>query len=149
MNEKPNLPEELLSGKGYARIVNIWSWVGTFIAVASQALLHYQKDWHIALRAFVALVPLVPALFWLRSYARWVRGMDELHRRIELAACLFATTTTLFLFMTLHPLAKAGVFRELGFHEWWLLDWHSWLLTIWLMVCFYYLGYAIFNRRFK
>jgi hypothetical protein len=154
MNSKPNLPDELEPGKkGYSFMkdlkVNGWGYVALALSVAGEWLLHTRKDLSLALRTIIGLAPIIPALLWGRVFARWIRGMDELHRRLTVEVCLFSTTVTLFLFTALHPLAKAGVFQALGLHEWWLMDWHSWLLTSWLLICFYLIGCKILHRRFK
>ena len=152
--KRPNLPEELdlLAGKKEYSFrtdlkVNGWGYVAMVISFAGDVLLPRHKDWHVILRAIIALAPIVPALLWGRIFARWIRGMDELHRRITLEVCLLATTATLFLFTALHPLDKAGVFQALGLRSG--LDLHTWWGTSWLMVCFYILGSKILNRRYR
>jgi hypothetical protein len=150
---KPNIPEELEPGKGaYSGRadlkVNGWAYLGMTLSLAGDILLHCNessRDWHVVIRGMIALAPLLPFLLWIRSFARWLRGMDELDRQITLTVCLFATTATLYLFMALHPLGKWSVVQG----EWWLLDWHSWWLQGWIMTCFYILGTKIFNRRYK
>jgi len=152
--KRPNLPEELdlLAGKKEYSFrtdlkVNGWGYVAMVISFAGDVLLPRHKDWPVILRAIIALAPIVPALLWGRIFARWIRGMDELHRRITLEVCLLATTATLFLFTALHPLDKAGVFQALGWRA--SLDLHTWWGTSWLMVCFYILGSKILNRRYR
>lgn len=68
--------------------------------------------------------------------------MDELHRRITVAACLFAAVATLFVVTTLHLLTIAGVLPE-------KFQASAGFVIIWLVVCFYILGQAIYNRRYK
>ena len=152
--KRPNLPEELdlLAGKKEYSFrtdlkVNGWGYVAMVLSFAGDVLLPRHKDWPVILRAIIALAPIVPALLWGRIFARWIRGMDELHRRITLEVCLLATTATLFLFTALHPLDKAGVFQALGWHAG--LGLQTWWGTSWLMVCFYILGSKILNRRYR
>jgi len=153
MNNKPNDPEEIIPGKSYSFWtdwkVNYWAGVAWILSLAGDALLHHYPEWPVVLRAIIALSPLLAALLWVRSFARWMRGMDELHRQIQMQACLFAATATLFLFMTLHPLFKAGVFQTVGLHTNWLWDFNAWWLKILVMTAFYILGSKIFNRRYK
>jgi hypothetical protein len=154
---KPNLPDELEPGKRDYSVrkeleVNGWGYVGLALSIGGEALIYFHQDWPITLRTVIALAPIVPALLWGRVFARWVRGMDELHRRMTVEVCLFATTATLFVFTALHPLVKFDVFEASGNRDsWlaWLMDWHSWLLTSWLLICFYMLGGMILRRRFK
>ena len=126
--------------------VNGWGYLSMALSFASDALLPHHKEWHVAVRAIIALSPMIPALLWGRVFARWIRGMDELQRRITVEVCLFATTATLFLFAALRPLVKAGIFQPLENTG---LDLHTWWGTSWLLVCFYILGSRILHRRFK
>ena len=147
MNSKPNLPEEIEPGSHYSfrtdMKVNAWSWVAVLTSfMGEKFLLPHHKDWPVALRAVIALVPLMASLLWVRSIARWMQGMDELHRRITQAASVFATTTTLFIVTALHLLVVAGVFPA-GFQA------TAGFLIIWLVVCFYIMGRNIFNRRYR
>jgi len=147
MNTKPNIPEELAPGKYYSIRteikVNGWCWVAVLTSFVNDVfLLPHHKDWPLAVRAVIALVPLVASLLWVRSVAGWISGMDELHRRITLAACLFATIATLFVVTALHLLVVAGVFSA-------KFQASAGFVIIWLVVCFYILGQSIFSRRYK
>jgi hypothetical protein len=148
MNNKPTLPEEVEPGSGHYFFrtdmkVNGWSWVAVLTSFAGEVfLLPHHKDWPTALRAVVALVPLMASLLWVRSVLQWMRGMDELQRRITTAASVFAAVTTLFVIAASHLLVVAGVLpvrfqATAGF------------IIIWLVVCFYLLGRGIFNRRYQ
>jgi len=148
MNCKPNLPQEVEPGSGQYSIrtdirVNGWSWAAVLTSFVGEVLLlPHHKDWPTALRAVVALVPLIASLLWVRSVMQWVRKMDELQRRITTAASVFASVTTLFVIAASHLLVVAGVFpvrfqATAGF------------VIIWLVVCFYLLGRGIFNRRYQ
>ena len=46
------------------------------------------RTWHPAVRAIIALAPLVPSLLYVRSIARWIGGMDRLQRRLLAARSL-------------------------------------------------------------
>jgi hypothetical protein len=148
MNAKSNIPHEVEPGSGqYSFLtdlkVNGWSWVAVLTSFVGEVLvLPKHAEWPTALRAAIALVPLFAAALWVRSVMQWVRGMDELQRRITTAASVFSTVTTLFVIAVSHFLVVAGVistrFRATtGF------------VMIWLVVCFYLLGRGIFNRRYQ
>src|ERR1039457_6375392 len=100
MNAKPNFPEEIMFGRHYSIRANIqantWAFVAMLLAWAGDQLLSLNHDWSVAQRAIIALVPLLIGLLWVRSFARWVRGMDEMHRRLSVEAGLFATGVRLF-----------------------------------------------------
>src|SRR5688572_4269117 len=101
MNELHHPDEIWLGKKAYSLRrdwkVNGWLFVGALISGASDILFpRVVQDWPMTLRAVVAVAPFVAVLFWARSLAAWVRGMDELHRRIVQAAILFATAWVFF-----------------------------------------------------
>jgi len=148
MNSKLTLPQEVEPGSGHYSLrtdirVNGWSWAAVLTSFVGEVLLlPHHKDWPTALRAVVALVPLVASLLWVRSVMQWMRGMDELQRRITTAASVFASATTLFVIAISHVLVVAGVI-PVSFHA------TAGFVIIWLVVCFYLLGRAIFNRRYQ
>jgi hypothetical protein len=120
------------------------SWTGDL-------LLSLPRDWNVAQRAIIALVPLLIGLLWVRDFARWLRGMDEMHRRLSVEACLFATGVTLFVVTAWHILDKTGVFQTGSYMTRLHLDshFHTASFPISLMLAFYFLGYAIFQRRYQ
>jgi len=61
---------------------------------------------HIALRIVVALAPFLAILLWVRNWFRWIRGLNELHRRITVAATFFATSASFILVMIWHRLGR-------------------------------------------
>jgi hypothetical protein len=129
MNNKPNLPGEVDPRTGEFSLraqwrVNHWAFAAILLSGAGDLLVHFHEDannWPVALRAIIALCPVLPALLYVRNLGRWLHGMDELDRQIALKVCLFAISATLYLNMALHPLGEWGVVRS----EWWLLNWHS------------------------
>jgi len=155
MNNKPNLPEEIMFGPSYSLRANLkantWAFVAMLLSWAGDQLLSLPRDWTVVQRAIIVLVPLLVGLLWVRDFVRWVRGMDEMHRRLSMEACLFATGVTLFVVTVWHILDKAGVFQA-GLHLARLhLDSHfrTASFPISLVLAFYFLGYAIFQRRYQ
>lgn len=155
MNEKLNLPEEIMFGPAYSLRANLkantWAFVAMLLSLAGDVLLARHDDWSVFPKVILAMVPLLISLLWVRSFVRWARGMDEMHRRISLEACLFATVVTLFVVTTWHLLDKAGFFQtgvlparfHLGSH------FHTASFPISLVLGFYFVGYAIFKRRYQ
>lgn len=47
----------------------------------------------------VVLAEFAPLVFWAFDVARWIRGLDELQRRITLASLFFALSASLFLLL--------------------------------------------------
>jgi hypothetical protein len=167
MNNKPNIPQEVMPGKNYSFLVemniNGWifaSWLANFVG---DLWLYNHQECPFLFRVIIALVPLSMCLLWMRNVTRWIRGMDELHRRITLEACLFATTWTLFVIAAWQRFKHAGIleaiFRSsnsfpahlaLGFEAGPLTEYHFlYFFAIMLLFSFYSLGHFIFIRRYK
>lgn len=155
MNNKLNVPDEIFLGgsKIYSwrtdLRVNGWLMLAVLMSGASDFFFPHQvRQLDVALRTLIALAPFFAILLWARSLAQWIRGMDELHRRITLAAVLFVVSATFFFVLLWHRLdvavffeaicsgRKSGDIGTVG---------HVFLL----MTLFYILGHSIFNRRYK
>ena len=147
MNNKSILPESVQPGKHYSfradLKLNAWAFVAVALAIASRIILRHHVDWPLLLRASIALSPLLPSLLYVRSLAHWVRRMDELQRRIQLEACLFATVGTIFLTTAYNLLIAQGIYIPRLPHG---LDWEDTFASV---ILFYILGNVIFNRRYK
>ena len=168
MNNKPNIPEEVMSWKNYSfwtdMKVNGWLLVAMLAGTANAFLFHsnppysplhhcYYQDWPIVLRAIVELFPLLATLLWARSIMRWMRGLDEMHRRIMLETWLIAAIATLYFLSIWHLLDLAGVSAAIlqatnNVHLE-ALDKPNFPLTLGMLWLFYFLGHTIFNRRYK
>lgn len=115
-------------------------------------LIEHYKDWPLALRALIALIPLIATLLYARSAARWVRGMDELHRRIALEAFLFSTVAYLFLTAAWILLNHAGVWVAVaqltGLHLE-RMPFANCTCIICLTWVLFGIGYSILNRRYR
>ena len=158
MQKKLNTPDEIWLGKKEYSFwtdwkVNGWLFVATFVSCASDIMFPGQvREWPMALRGLVTVAPFIALLLWVRSLARWIGGMDELHRRITVAAILFTVSATFFVVMLWHRLARAGVWDAVfspggrAVASWDIVTiGHVFLL---LTFC-YFLGYRIFNRRYQ
>ena len=149
---KPNLPDEIdVRNKDYSfradMKVNGWMLVALIISSASDVFFPDQiKTWLPAWRAIIAIAPFLFILIWMRNLTRWIRGMDELHRRITLAAIVFAVSTTFFVVALWHVLAKVGIWRT-GFLG--IFDPNSVWVILSLMTASYFHGYRISNRRYQ
>ena len=111
-----SLPEALQCGKGYSfkadMKVNAWVFVALFLALMAPRVVQHHPAWPSLLRSAVALSPLLPCLFYLMSICRWNHSLDELQRRIQVEAGLFATTGALFFTTALTLLAGVGVLQS-------------------------------------
>jgi hypothetical protein len=182
MNNKPNDPEECINPKKMSlwtdTKVNYWLFIGIVAGLVNSILFQpivppidgvLREDfltWPVGIRLIIELVPLLAGLLWARSMARYIRGMDELHRRITVEAWLFSALAMLafiFIWLTLDAAGiSASAYRAAHFPGeftdkphiflvlWLLLDKPpSIFLTLWLLNAFYILGYFILIRRYK
>lgn len=145
MNNKSILPEWVQPGRHYSfraeMKLNAWAFVAAALAMISRAMVNHHLDWSVAWRIVVVLSPLLPSLLYVRSISYWIRGMDELQRRIQLEACLFATVGTIFFVTAFDLLGAQGIqFPQRG------LGWEG---TFACVVFLYFLGSIIVNRRYK
>lgn len=146
--EKPNLMESVQPCSGQYSVrqdlrLNAWLAVASAVWVADLALLKKYPEWSPLLKGVLALAPLVPGLLYVRSCMRFVRGLDELQRRIQLDALIFAAMGTVIVGMAVNTLnaheVPLGMLRRgLGIGESFVL-----MFVLWIV------GSAIANRRYK
>ena len=157
MIRKPNIPEEIGWGKQYSSRGSLkagagWMMLAFLTDLPGMYLLGNHQDWPGALRLAIALLPLMAMLLYVRSIARWVRGMDELHRRIALESFLFATVAYLCLAATWFLLNQARVwdvvFQTTGLRLERMPFWNC-TLIICLTYVFFGAGYSILKRRYQ
>jgi hypothetical protein len=68
-----------------------------------------QMDKEDNLRYAVAILPVLPSLFALSAFMRYLRRMDEMQRRIQLEAISFSFGLTAIITLTSSLLVRAGV----------------------------------------
>src|SRR5438874_9585672 len=145
MTVRPILPESVRPGKHYSlqadMKLNAWALVAVLVSILARSLLQHHPDWGAPLQSVVALTPLLPSLLYLRSIARWIGGMDELQRRIQLQSCLFATIGTIFITTTVSLLCEAGVIHSSRLRSGYGLGWEG---TFAIILVLYLVGKTIF-----
>ena len=155
MNNKPNIPGEIFLGDENEYSwrtdlkVNGWLLSAVLMSGASDFLFPHQiKQLGVSVRTLIALAPFLVLPLWMCSLVKWIRGMDELHCRITLAAVLFAVSATFFFVLLWHRLDVAGFFEAIcpGRKNW---DIGTVGHVFLLMTLFYILGHKLFNRRYK
>jgi hypothetical protein len=159
MNNKPNIPEEIGLGK-----LTLDSWSASAKAGGGWLMLVFLTDlpgiylneshkaWPLIVRAVIAAIPLMATLLYVRSTARWIRGMDELHRRITVEALLFATVAYLVLAAAWFLLNNAGVWAALAHTTGLHLERIPFSNCTFILCMIYILwgaSYARLNRRYK
>jgi hypothetical protein len=148
MTKESIFPESVRPGKHYSFAadmkLNAWALVAVIVSFFARWLLQHHQGWGAPWQSVVALSPLLPSLLYLRSIARWIAGMDELQRRIQLEACLLATTATVFLRTSLDLLGTSGALQSTRLQHG--LGWEG---TFAAIMVFYIAGNIIFNRRYR
>lgn len=133
-------------------MVNGWLLVATLISGFCDIMFpHATRQWPPALRVGIVLAQFIAIALWARALARWIRGMDELHRRITTSAILFSISATFFFLMLWHRLDATGFFNSIfGAPK----SGGSWdICTVshgfLLLTLFYFISFSAFNRRYK
>ena len=155
--KKPNLPEEIQPGPHYSFAVdckvNAWMFVAMSISLGTDLFYRHEvREWPDYLRSIAAIAPLLAILLWIRKLSKWIHGMDELHRSVTGASCLFATTTTFFFITAWHHLSRLEVFHAVfpgRMKAYASVDLCVPWLILWLLLIFYSVGQLIFNRRYR
>lgn len=156
MSYQPNLPGEIQPGPQYSFTtdcrVNVWMFVAMACSLTTDLFFRSEaRAWPDSLRALAALAPLLAILLWTRRLARWIQGMDEMHRSITTSACLFAVAATFFSVTAWHHLSRLAVLH--AFFPGQMKAYASvdvcvpWLI-LWLLLIAYAAGQRIFTRRY-
>ena len=155
---KPNSPDQIWLGKPEYSwradwTVNGWLFAAALLSGASDiAFRNIVTQWPVTLQIVIGLLPFVAILLWARSLAGWIRGMDELQRRITVSSVLFAVSASFFVVMLWQGLHRAGLFLALGpvgkngASSWDITTvGHAFLM----LTLFYMIGHSAFNRRYQ
>ena len=123
--------------------LNVWLAVAVATYLIDLALLKFNPGGTPLGRGLCALAPIVPGLLYIRSWVQFIRGMDELQRRVQVEASLFAALSTVVvgaIIATLngHGVSVLGARHGLGIGGAFMV-----LFPLWLV------GWAFANRRFK
>lgn len=145
---KISLPEALQCGKGYSfktdMKVNAWVFVAMVLALMAPWMLQHHPAWPLQLRSAVALSPLFPCLFYVRSIWRWNHSLDELQRRIQVEAGLFATTGAVFFSTAISLLGGIGVLQSTS-----LEHGLGFIRTFAVILFLYVVGGTVLSRRYR
>jgi hypothetical protein len=146
--DKPNLIESIRPCSDHYSAkrdwhLNAWLLVATTTYVAALFLAKKNPDWSPLARGLVALTPLIAGALYVRSWVRFIRGLDELQRRIQLEVFLFTALGTILVETVINTLDASGVAlgglpHDLGVGGVFLVMYPLWLL-----------GGAVSNRRYK
>ena len=146
--DKPNLMETVQPHSGQYSLkadlrLNRWFFVATVVWLASLALLKYHPEWSPLGRGLLALTPLLPGLLHVRTWMRFIRGLDELQRRVQFDAWLFAALGTVLVGAALNTLGAYGAYLKELAHGLEMGGSVVVMFTLWLV------GWGFANRRYK
>jgi hypothetical protein len=156
-NRKPNVPDEVYWGKEYSwrvdQKVNGWMVLSALISAFSEIMSpHLVSQWSLGCRVGLVAAEFLALALWVRALVCWTRGMDELQRRITISVFLTAVSATFFFMMLWHRLDRAGLFNALfGPPKKPGVGWDICTVGhgLLLLIIFYAIAQAIFNRRYK
>jgi hypothetical protein len=145
---QPNEIESLLPGSGRYSFktdlrLNRWCAVTVLVYLGALYLTKHHPAWPPLSRGLLGLVPLLPGLLYARSWYRFIRGLDELQRRLQLEVMLVASLATVLLAIVIDTLRAAGV--SLGFFA----DGLSLGLAFLALIVLWLVGTVVRIRRFQ
>lgn len=146
--EKPNLMESVQPCSGQYSLktdlrLNRWFFVAGVVWVADMELLRRHPEWSPLLKGMLALAPLIPGLLYVWTCVRFIRGLDELQRGVQLEAFLFAAMGTVIVGAAINTLNAHGVQMGKMSHG---LGMGA---TVMAMFMLWLVGGAIANCRYK
>lgn len=119
MTTKLNHPEDIgISAKACFRdsfkAGAAWMMLVYITDIPGLYLLSKHPDWPVALRCCVTLLPLLFAFKYVSSIAQWMRGMDEMQRKLSLESFAFAMVVYLFLTTAWFLFGHAGLWNAIA-----------------------------------
>jgi hypothetical protein len=122
--------------------LNAWLLVAVVMHLGAQSLVLPRSEDPL-FRGMLALAPLLPGLLYIRSWVRFIRGLDELQRRIQLETFLFAALGTLVVGAAISALNAHGI--PTG----WMKHGLGLGTSFMLMLLFWSVGWGIAKCRYK
>lgn len=146
--DKPNLIESVTPCSGQYSFkqdlrLNVWLGVAAVVYGLSLFLLKRNPEWSALARGTVSLAPLIPGMLYLRDCLRFIRGLDELQRRIQFEAWLFAFMGTVLVMTVISVLHANGVSMTQLEHGLSLWGTGMLIFVLWLV------GMGLANRRYQ
>jgi hypothetical protein len=138
-NADPVFPESVRLSVGQSIRLNAWAFVAVVIAGLARLILS-SSALPDGARAALALAPLLPGLWYLRDLWRWMRGLDELQRRIQFEAVCFGALGMLGVAL------MADLWRGAGFQTGLNFGWEGYFAGTFFL---YVWGLARANRELR
>lgn len=110
------------------------------------------KQLSVGWRSLIVFAEFLAILLFAHDAAKFIRKMDELQRRITVAALFFSVGTSFFVFVLWLRLEREGFFNAVFGPP--ILGNNTWGISSVAHACvllggFYGLGFLIFKRRYK
>ncbi len=139
--------ESCLSWKSFKKDLKLNAWLAVATATYLVSILlvrdNANSDWAPGLKVAVTLTPVIPGLLYLRSGLRLLKAKDELQRRIQLEAWLFAAIGTVIVSTVINVMNANGILWEDFPHG---LEIGGTYLAMFFLWC---IGVSLVNRRYS
>ncbi len=89
--------------------LNAWLGVAAIMHLIILAVVKHHPEWTPLTRGLLTLTPMIPGWLYVRTCLRFIRSLDELQRRIQLEAWLFAALSALIVTSVINTLNDNGV----------------------------------------
>ena len=122
---------------------NGWLAVATATYLVTLLLVRDHPEWSPKLKVLLTLLPVVPGLLYFRSGMRLLKSKDELQRRIQLEAWLFAALGTVVVGAVINVMNAHGMIWDDYPHG---LEMGATYMLMFILWCF---GVSIANRRYN
>jgi hypothetical protein len=157
MSTHPSLPDELIMFDRQFSCRTAWQvarwWFAAFIlsAVFDVIFPGLKSQWPEGARVALVFGEFLALILFCFDAAQWIRGMDELQRRITLELLLFSVSASFCFFLAWLCLEQEGFFSAVFGKPFWN---HTWGISSVAHACvllggFYGVGFLIFKRRYK
>jgi len=121
---------------------NGWLAVATATYLVTLYLVRVHPEWSPLVKVALTLLPVIPGLLYFRSGMRLLRSKDELQRRIQLEAWLFAALGTVVVSAVVNVMNAHGMIWSQYPHG---LEMGATYLVMFVLWC---IGVSLANRRY-
>jgi uncharacterized membrane protein len=124
-------------GRAYTRRFAIAAVLYTMLVIGTGYILRQDESQSIVARGLISVLPVLPVMYGMFAYLQYLRGVDELQRRIHLEAVGFSLALTSIITLALGFLERVGI-ETVGM---------VWVMP--LIIALWSLGLFIANRRYS
>jgi hypothetical protein len=122
---------------------NGWLAVATVTYLVTILLVRDHPEWSPKLKVALTLLPVIPGLLYFRSGIRLLKSKDELQRRIQFEAWLFAALGTVVVSTIINVMNAHGMIWDDYPHG---LEMGATYMLMFILWCF---GVSLANRRYN